>query len=158
MDPCRYLWLSVMQTAFDDLEHQPLNSYWYNEAMSFFFASGQWGDARQALCDMIDCHPDDLHRPALRIINSRRLEQGLSPMSPRTPLPASGPRLPTTSGTEPAEDRTPAVRPRLVATFNEPERSRRRGGTPDKRWTYNPFNPLRPLPSEHNHAAGGEAD
>jgi hypothetical protein len=158
MDPYHHLWLSVLQTAFNDLEHEPFNSYWHNEAMSFFFASGPWAASRQALCDMIDCHPHDLHRPALRVINRRRLEQGLPPMSPRTPQPASGPRLPTTSGIAPAEDRKPVVWPRLVATFNEPDRPRRRGGIPGKTWAYNPFNPFRPLPSEHNQAAGGEAD
>src|SRR5689334_8528329 len=158
MDPCRHLWLSVLQTALEDLEHEPLNSYWHTEAMSFFFAAGPWAESRQALCDMIDCQPNDLHRPALRIINCRRLEQSLPPMSPRTSQPASGPRSPTTSGIAPAEDKKPVVWPRLVATFNEPKPPRRRGPAPGKKWAYKPFNPFRPPLSEHNQAADGEAD
>ncbi len=148
MDPCRHLWLSVLQTAFDDLEHEPFKSYCHNEAMSFFFGAGPWAASRQVLCDMVDCHPNDLHRSALRVINRRRLERDLPPMSPRTPLSACGP----------TEDRTSAVRPRPVATFNEPQHRRQRGPIPSAKWAYNPFNPLRPLPSEHSHAAGGKTD
>jgi hypothetical protein len=148
MESTRRLWMSVLLQAFQDLEEEELGSYWHSQSMAFFFGSGDWVQSRRDVCDYLGLEPSDIRRPALRIVNRRRLTHGLPPLQTQAPRP-EGPRLPKQRVSLPAaRPEPPPAWPRLEATFNEPPKRKRRGGTPGKRWAHNPFDPFRPLPSE----------
>jgi hypothetical protein len=151
MESTRRLWMSVLLQAFEDLEQEEFGSYWYNQSMAFFFGSGDWVEGRRDICDFLSIEPSDVRRPALRIANKRRLAAGLPPLQPQ----ATTPRLATQRASEPAAA-VPRPLPRLVAVHKPPEPEpeyRRRGRAPSKRWTYNPFDPFRKLPSEERREA-----
>jgi hypothetical protein len=145
MERVRRLWGAVLCQACEDLEREEFNSYWYHQAAAFFLGGGEWAESRRTICDMLDLHPDDLHRPALRMINARRLEHGLPPLQPRPAFIASQPRTPEQRASPPVAPQARLPLPRLVATFNppKPDRASRR------HWSQRrPFNPFAPLPSE----------
>lgn len=148
MENERRLWAAVLGQAFEDLEFEEFQSYWWNQAAAFFFGGGEWIESRRTVCDFLGLDPSDLRRPALRLVNKRRLAAGLPPLQPRSVSP--GPRPPEQRGSAPAPRKEPArPLPVLVATFNDPPERKRRGGHPSKRWSgYNPFDPFRPLPSD----------
>jgi hypothetical protein len=152
MERVRRLWAGVLCQAYQDLRDEEFGSYWHNQAVAFFFDGGDWIESRRDICDMLGLHPSDLARPALRMINARRLEHGLPPLATQAPQPSLGPRLPTQRGSRPAPAVPPIPLPRLVATFKEPEPEpeRTRGGTRNwrTRYAFNPFDPWRRLPSE----------
>jgi hypothetical protein len=146
VEPTRRLWSAVLGQAFEDLEREAFGSYWHNQAVAFFFDGGEWIESRCDICDFLGLHPEDLRRPALRIINKRRLEHGLPPLATRTPTPCP----PTQRVSRPAPAVPPIPLPRLVATFKEPEpepERRDRTGGWRKRYAFNPF---APLPSERD--------
>jgi hypothetical protein len=139
----RQLWTAVLVQAFEDLEHEIYGSYWHNQAVAFFFGSGEWPASRIEICDFLGLDPAGLRRPALRIINKRRLERGLPPLRTETPRP----RLPVQRAPSVAADRSPLPLPRLVAipAPDPPVKPRRSWRT---RYVFNPFDPYRRLPSE----------
>jgi hypothetical protein len=145
MERVRRLWAGVLCQAYQDLRDEEFGSYWHNQAMAFFFDGGDWIESRRDICDMLGLHPEDLRRPALRMINARRLEHGLPPLATRTPTPCP----PTQRALRPAPAVPPIPLPRLVATFKEPEPEPERGGGRSWRQRY-AFNPFAPLPSERD--------
>jgi hypothetical protein len=147
MDPTHRLWLSVLLQAYQDLEEEEFQSYWWNQAAGFFFGSGDWVQSRRTICDFLGVEPDNIRRPALRIINQRRLAAGHPPLQPQAPtrcLPKQ--RVPGPAAAVPS----PMPLPRLVAEFKKPEepKRRRQPGSWQQRWRDNPFDPWRELPSE----------
>jgi len=143
MEAERRLWSAVLLQAFEDLRDETFGSILYNQAAAFFFSPG-WRESRQNVCDLLGLAIEEIRRPALRILNARRLERGLPALQP-TPV-MSGPGL--RPARAPAAGAMRVTLPRLVAEFKpEPERTRRAGGW-RKRYDYNPFDPFKPLPSE----------
>src|SRR3954466_3579417 len=153
MEAHRRLWSAVLLQAYADLEDETFQSYWWNQACAFFFDGGEWVESRRNICDCLGMVPSDLIRPALRILNKRRLEHGLPPVlarptTPRVPAPVA----------RRAEVPVPPPRvplPLLVAIPGPPPEPVRRSGGGHRRWRYNPFDPFRRLPSEERAAAAG---
>lgn len=149
MDRVHRLWAAVLCQAYEDLRDEEFQSYWWNQAAAFFFSPGtDWVASRRDICDFLGLEPADIRRPALRLINARRLEQGLPPLQTR-PV-CDRPRPPEQRVAEPAvRQGPPPPLPRLVATFNPapepPQRGRHRSWR--ERWAFNPF---APLPSERD--------
>src|ERR1700759_2812564 len=144
MDAERRLWSAVLGQAYTDLEYEIFGSYAHAQAAAFFFSSApEWTEGRRDICDFLGLEPSELRRPALRIINKRRLERGLPPLRTETPRP----RLPVQRALPPvAADRAPLPLPRLVAipAPEPPAKPRRSWRT---HYAFNPFDPYRRLPS-----------
>lgn len=74
MDPSRYnaLWAAVVLQAQDDIMDLPIKSAEYASAVCFFIHDGQWGEARGAVAEHLDLHPDDLRAFGRRCIAARQ--------------------------------------------------------------------------------------
>jgi hypothetical protein len=145
-DADRALWAAVVAQARDDVADEPFGLTEYRQAEAFLTAdSAYWHEARAQVAAHLGVHGDDIRRVGLRLVNARRLKEGVSPLVTQAPQPSLGPRLPTQRVSRPAPAVPPVQLPRLVATFKpEPERKRSTRNW-RSRWKFNPF---LPLPSE----------
>lgn len=152
------LWAAVLCQAFEDLREEEFGSYWYNQAAAFFFSQGdEWADSRRDICDHLGLEPLDIRRPALRIVNRRRLDHGFPPLQAR-PATSRPPAQRVSPPVAAAVSKPPL--PRLVATPAPEPPERKRGGSRTWRDRYpcNPFNPWQELPSERRAAAQPDSE
>lgn len=147
MERVRRLWAAVVEQSLTDVADEPIDSVLWNQARAFFVSGGTWAEGRQNIADLLGVHPEDLERVGRRAINARLLQEGLPPLVTQAPTP----RLPIQRALRPAVVAVRQRLPRLVAIpappEPEPERRDRTGGW-RRRWSVNPFDPWRKLPSE----------
>jgi len=79
----RALWAAVVIQALDDIESEPMASAAFTDAEAFFTRMGAWGEARMAIADFLDLHPDDLERVGRRALAMRRAGEASRPTAAR---------------------------------------------------------------------------
>jgi len=79
----RALWAAVVIQALDDIETEPMASVSFTDAEAFFTRMGAWGEARMAIADFLDLHPDDLERVGRRALAMRRAGEASRPTAAR---------------------------------------------------------------------------
>jgi hypothetical protein len=107
------LWSAVVTQAVEDIQDFPVDSTEYTQAVCFFLNAGPWGERRAEIAECLDLHSDDLKRIGLRVINRRRLVEGLAPLTGRESRhpPAKGTKPPA-----PPPAPEPEVRPEVLHT------------------------------------------
>lgn len=121
-----------MQQALDDLEFEPFDSTWYNQAVAFLIGGGHWREGRHNIADLLGIDPATFDAFGCRMVKADRARRGLPPIrvTPKlTPqaLAQPLPRLEAVKAPPPKSKRELAYEQRLEAR---------------KRWhLYNPFDP-----------------
>jgi len=150
----RYLWLAVIEQALVDVRDEMFDSLLYNQAAAFFSDGGYWRRSREEIADLLGVTAEQIQAAGLRIVNARRLEQGLQPVLPRPTTPrAPAPAARRAEARVPPPPRPPL--PLLVAYHPAPDQPAPtpKGNGWRRRYSHNPFDPYRPLPSECRDAA-----
>jgi hypothetical protein len=89
--PERDLWAAVVSQAADDINTKNYQSIEYDQAVSFFTASGEWATSRQGIADFMELHVNDIERLGRTTIAVRHACDGPPPAGRlRLEQPATG--------------------------------------------------------------------
>jgi hypothetical protein len=131
----RDLWAAVVTQAADDINTESYRSVEYNQAVSFFTASGDWAKSRQAIADFMELHVNDIERLGRTTIAARHACDGPPPAERPHPKQPVAYTAPVQCPAPPVAETRHLLVPRLEpASSRNTELSRKCRPARDRNW------------------------